>query len=238
MVYECNEMLLEEFCETREEVRINDISVAEMALYVKERLQVNGFNIKLLRVDPTQWTYKNVCNKIIELESQGYSVEVLMLDYLAMLPTTGCNTSGAPGTDIRDLFRRVRNFCSSRNIAFITPHQLSTEAKQLIRTGVPESEFVKEIAEKGYYSGTKQLDQEVDLELYLHLFKNSGSTYISVQRGKHRIPTILPDELKYFLLKFPKGMPIPENVNDLDHLPMRKVPSRALSNVSDDLFKM
>lgn len=108
----------------------------------------------------------------------------------------------------------------------------------MIRTGIPESEFVKEIAEKGYYSGTKQLDQEVDLEIYLHLFKSNKETYIAVQRGKHRIPTIIPDESKYFLLKFPKDMPIPENIDKVDHIPLRKVPSRAISNASEDLFKI
>jgi hypothetical protein len=108
----------------------------------------------------------------------------------------------------------------------------------LIRTGVPESEFVKEIAEKGYFAGSKQLDQEVDLEIYLHLFKQNKETYISVQRGKHRIPSILSDEKKYFLLKFPKGMPIPEDINNLNHISIRKVPSRGVSNASDDLYEM
>ena len=224
--------------ETREQVDITDISVKEMAIYVKEKLQINGFNIKMLRVDPTQWTYKNICNKIVEYETQGYNVEILMIDYLGMLPTTGCINTGPSGTDMRDLFRRMRNYCSPKGITLLTPHQLSTEAKGLIRTGVPESEFVKEIAEKGYYAGSKQLDQEVDLEIYLHLFKQNKETYISVQRGKHRIPTILSDEQKYFLLKFPKGMPIPENINDLDHIAMRKVPSRSVSNTSDDLYEI
>lgn len=224
--------------ETREYVTIDNVTVQEMAAYVKTKLQVNGFNIKMLRVDPTQWTYKDICNKVIEYETQGYNIEIVMLDYLAMIPTTGCINSGPAGTDIRDLFRRMRNFFSGKGITLITPHQLSTEAKALIRSGVPESEFVKEINEKGYYSGTKQLDQEVDLEIYIHLFKHNRETYLSIQRGKHRIPSIVADELKYFLLKFPKGMPIPEDVNDLDHVPMRRLPSRAISNASDDLFKM
>ena len=98
--------------ETREPVDHSNVTVQEMAKYVKERLQVNGFNIKLLRVDPSQWTYKNICNKILEYETQGYSVEVLMVDYLAMVPTTGCINTGPMGSDMRDLFRRMRNFCS------------------------------------------------------------------------------------------------------------------------------
>ena len=32
--------------------------------------------------------------------------------------------------------------------------------------------FVKFVAEKGYYSGSKQLDQEVDLEIYIQIQKH------------------------------------------------------------------
>ena len=103
---------------------------------------------------------------------------------------------------------------------------------------MPESDFVKEINEKGYYAQSRSLDNEVDVELYLHLFKHNRETYISLQRGKHRIPTILPDEMKYALIKFPKNMPIPENINDPNHEPLRKLPSRAVSNTSDDMFKL
>lgn len=99
--------------ETREPVDIDNVTVTEMSQYVKNRLQVNGFNIKLIRIDPTQWTYKSICNKIIELEAQGYNIEALCMDYLAMIPTIGCINTGPMGTDIRDLFRRIRNFCSA-----------------------------------------------------------------------------------------------------------------------------
>lgn len=224
------------FDETRTFVDLDKVTIDEMAIYVKTRLQVNGFHIKMMRVDPTQWTYKSICNKIIELEAQGYAVEVLCLDYLAMIPTIGCISTGPMGTDIRDLFRRVRNFCTPRGILMLTPHQLSTEAKQLIRAGTPEDQFVKEINEKGYYSGTKQLDQEVDLELYIHLFKYNKETYFAVQRGKHRIPTILADEYKFFMMKFPKGMPLPDS-RPGEQLGFRKLPS-ATANASDDLFKL
>lgn len=78
----------------------------------------------------------------------------------------------------------------------------------------------------------------MDLELYIHLVKQHKETYLTVQRGKHRVPTILSDEEKYFVLKFPKGMPIPEDITEPDRVPMRKIPSRAVTNASDDLFKM
>jgi hypothetical protein len=212
--------------ETREEVDVTQVSEEEMSAYVQKRLQVNGYHIKMLRVDPTQWTYRDICNKAVELEAQGYEIHVLMLDYLMMVPTTGCVTSGPTGTDLRDLIRRVRNFFAPRKTAVITPHQLSPDAKQLLRGGLPEDQFVKEIAEKGYFSGSKQLDQELDLEMYLHIFKMNGAWHLAVQRGKHRLPTIVDEESKFFMLPFPKRMPIPTDLNGEDSS-YTKVPSKS-----------
>lgn len=230
--------------ETGEPVHMDQLSIseAEMAQYVREKLGVNGFHIKMRRVDPSQWTYRHICNYLVELESEGYEIVFLMLDYLAMVPTTGC-TMGPTGTDMRDLFRRVRNFTSARSITCFTPHQLSTEAKQMIRAGVPEENLVKEISEKGYYSGSRQLDQELDCEAVLHTFKKNKETWLAVQRGKHRIPTILPDEKKYFLLKFPSnGMPIPDDFGMADssfrRLPRPGEIGGSASTNMDDLFKI
>jgi hypothetical protein len=185
--------------ETGEKVEIEKYTDGEMARYVNKRLKVNGYNIKLLRVDPTRWTYRDICNKMIELESDGFEIHVCMLDYLAMVPTTGC-TVGATGADIRDMYRRMRNFTNPRGIALITPHQLSTEAKRLIREG--RQDFVREIAGKGYYAGCQSLDNEVDLELYIHIEKANGKSYLAVQRGKHRKIKQTPIEDLYCVLPF------------------------------------
>ena len=202
---------------------IENINTSELTDYVISKLTVNGFHIKMFRVDPSQWTYLNVINKIIELEAQGYEIHVLMLDYITLLPTTGCST-GIAGVDKKDLIRRIRNFCSARNIAVITPLQLSSEAKALIRNGVPEHQFVNEIAEKGYYDGCKSLDQDIDCELFIHLFTHKRKKYLAVRRGKHRIPTVIDDSDKYFLLKFPGlNIPILEDINT-DNSSLKNLP--------------
>ena len=221
--------------ETKQPVSIRDVSIEEMSRYVRERLQVNGYHIKMLRVDPTQWTYKHICNKIIELEAAGYELHLVACDYLFMLPTTGCVVSGPMGSDKRDMLRRMRNFCSAKKITFVTPVQLSSEARQLIRNGMPEERFVKEISEKGFFDGSRSLAQEVDLEMYIHVAKHNKETYLTVQRGKHRVPSIIDDEKKYFLLKFPKSMPISDDVGDEHHAPMRKLPV-GNANTGEDLF--
>lgn len=201
----------------------NELSAKDMTAYILARLTATGFKIKMRRVDPSQWTYSSLINYILELEAQGYAVHVLMCDYLLKMPTTGC-VQGPTGVDKRDMVRRVRNFCSARNIAFISPFQLSTEAKQLIRNGVPEHQFVNEIAEKGYTDGCKTIDQELDLEIYIHLFNYKRRKYLSIRRGKHRLSTAIAEEDKYVIYKFP-GLNIPI-LGDLhkENTGMKKLP--------------
>lgn len=86
-------------------------TTAEMAEFVHTEMTATGYEIMMIHVDPSQWTYRDITNKVLELEAQGYEIHVLALDYLAMVPTTGCRVGGPTGSDIRDMFRRVRNFC-------------------------------------------------------------------------------------------------------------------------------
>ena len=202
--------------ENKEVPNLEEIEVPAMTKYIKEKLTVNGYHIKLLRVNPSDWTYKHVINKVLEYEADGYEVHALFIDYLAKLPTTGCISSGPMGTDYRDMWNRLRNFCSSpgRSILFLSPAQISTDGKNLIRNGVSDANFVKEIAGKGYTEISKQIDQVVDLELYIHIARIDRKPYLTVQRGKHRTPTILDPEKMYFLLAFPPKAPIPEDINE------------------------
>lgn len=182
---------------------ISEVSFKEMGMYIKNSLSKTGFNIKLLRVNPNDWTYMHLTNKLLSFEANGYELKIVAIDYLSKLPTAGCNKNGPIGTDIRDLFDKTRNFCSARNTLLLVCHQLSTEAKQLIRNGVEAKEFVKEIAGKGYTEGSRQIDQVVDLELYQHIAKIGKKFYLTIQRGKRRFPEIIPEDKKYFMLPFP-----------------------------------
>ena len=206
------------------------------------QMTATGFHIKMYRINPTDWTFHALFGLIMKLETEGYALEGLFCDYLGMLPTIGCNKNGPTGTDMRELFRRVRNFCESRNAFFVTPHQLSSDAKALIRVDIPEAEFVKIIAEKGYTSGSKQLDQEVDIELYIHLFKYKGNTIFSIMRGKHRVDSILEnDDWKYCLYKFPYLMPIPadeDTEHDYSFARLSKINGQAREEAESDFFEL
>jgi archaellum biogenesis ATPase FlaH len=197
-----------------EKASLKNVSAKEMAEYVKTKMQVAGYHVKMMRVNPSEWTYKDIQNTVLGLEAQGYELHVLALDYLAMLPTTGCE-QGTAGKDLLDMIKRMRNFCSARKILLMTPHQLSTEAKQLMRDG--HSDFVKKLVGGGYYASSRALDNEIDVEVFINIEKVGGRAYQTIQRGKHRGISSTPDKDKYFVLPFPEdGRPILDDIHGAD----------------------
>ena len=163
---------------------ITAVDDAEASQFVHEQLGKNGYNIKMYRVDPSDFGYRDLFDLLLKLEAEGYEIHALVIDYLNMFNKRGCISGGPMGFDTRDLFRRVRNFTNPRGILCITPHQLSSEAKNLIKMGVKD--FVKEIANKGYWDSCRVLDQEVDMEIYIHIELVNMVKYQTIQRGKHR----------------------------------------------------
>lgn len=192
----------------------SNVPIEEKARLVKEKMEATGFHIKMYRVDPSRWSYRDVINLILKLESQGYEVKVLMLDYLQQLPADSLRHNGPTGSEIRALFRLMRNFTNPRGIILITPHQLSTDAKQLIREG--RDNFVKGLPGKGYYDSCKTIDQEVDIELFIHIETVNGVSYLTVQRGKHRLNGQTDAIDLYTALPFLKKGVILDDVNRQD----------------------
>jgi hypothetical protein len=222
--------------ETRKPVYIKDISVAEMSAYVKSKMQINGYHVRMIRVDPSQWTHKHIVNKVLQLEAQGYEIHLLMMDYLDMIPTTGCDNSGPTGTDKRDMLRRIRTFCGQKRIAFFSPHQLNTRAKEKLQNGMPEENFVKEVSEKGMFSGCGQLGQDLDLETTIHKFRHNKETIFAAQVGKHR-NNVVEEEDRFAMMKFPKfGMPIPDDLEDEEDCSFKKL-SDLKSNEPKETFQ-
>lgn len=209
-------------------VDMDSIDPIVAATYIHERLSVNGYTVKIEHHNPSDVTIFKLFNMIEEWENKGYEIHMLNLDYLAMISTKGCK-QGATGQDIRDLYRRLRNFTAAKEILTTTPHQLSVDAKKKTREGVELGDFVREIANKGYYDSCSTIDQEVDMEIYQHLVVINGETYITWQRGKHRKagnPT--PFEDLYTVYKFGEVGYIPDDVLGPD-MSRKKVAARAIS---------
>lgn len=206
----------------------NDATIAEKAKFIREYASKKGYHLEMVRVDPTDFTYSSLFQMIMEYESMGYEIHMCMVDYLQMFNKAGC-FQGPTGSDTRDLFRRVRNFMSKKKITFITPHQVASDAKYLLRAGVES--FVKEIVNKGYYDSCKTIDQEVDVEILIHKVTVDGVDYLEIHRGKHRKSgDITPFYDLYAVLPFNPGGwgGILDDLNGAD-TSMRKPGARPMS---------
>lgn len=189
-------------------VDMRHINVSEASEYVLNRLSVNGYESQIIHIDPSDFTYFDLFKIIETLEEEGYEIHLLTIDYLNMMSKAGC-VNEATGDNIRDLYRRTRNFCLRRGIALVSPHQFSSEARKVER-GEPRN-FVKVVTGKGFYDGCSRLEHELDLEISLHIVDFNGERYLTAQRGKHR-GMITPAAHQYCVYKFEPVGGIPMDV--------------------------
>lgn len=192
---------------------LTNIDISFVSKYVIENLTVNGYDVRLMRVNPSDWTYSSICDEVIKAETEGYEVKLVMVDYLPMIPTKGCE-QGPHGHDLRDMVRRIRNFMSARNITFVTPWQLSSDAVRLQRAGI--NDFVKELPGRNYYAGSTQVAQEFDIEIFIHIEYVNGQAWLTCQRGKHRKPGNTPEKDRYCALPFHPEGGLQDDINGKD----------------------
>jgi len=94
------------------------------------------------------------------------------------------------------LFRKVRSFIINRGICFITPHQLSPDAKKRLQESDEESEvyFAREVAGKSYTETSTKITNEVDVEITFHVAKTSFKSYWTFCIGKQRGEGCAPED--------------------------------------------
>lgn len=199
--------------ETGEVVNLRTVPKHEASRYVSEKLSQRGWHQRMLRIDPSNYTHRDLFDLVESYEEEGYEIAAAFLDYTNMMSKRGCE-EGPTGANVRDLFRRCRNFFSKRGTTYVTPHQLSSEAKALKRQGVEN--FLDEIVDKGYLDSCRNLDQEVDLEIYIDKEKIGGKSYLHVHRGKHRKIEITDEKYLKTVLPFDPAGAILDDINGVD----------------------
>ena len=197
---------------TNERTDLAHMKPAEAAAYMHEQISANGYEFISMRINPSDFSYRGLFDIIESYEVKGYEIHMLSLDYLNMIPKTGC-ISENHADRIQELYRRIRNFLSPRKITFLTAHQISTEGKKLVRMKMDN--VVKEFANKGYYEGCSGVDREVDVEIVQHIEKPGDETsWLTFHRGKHRgLKDMTPDKDLYCAYKFSPIGAIPDDVN-------------------------
>lgn len=208
-------------------VKTKDIDVIEASKYVKEQLGRNGYENIILSIDPGMFSLDAIVNAIEYYENKGYEIHHLNIDYLAMLTKNDNGKSDALTQVILNLFTQLRNVCRRKNIFISTPHQLGADAKNIIRDG--GTDFVKKVAGKSFYDSCKRIDQEVDLEITLHIEKVNDDKFLTFIRGKHRGVNNTPFVDQYGAYLFDPELGLPWDVEGVD-LSRRKVGGETVAN--------
>lgn len=99
--------------ENRQIADLSLVTKTEMSKYIKEKLGYKGYNVKILRVNPSEWTYKHIINKTLEYEADGFEIHGLFIDYLAEISTEGLPNGGPAGMVYRELWSRMRHYYSA-----------------------------------------------------------------------------------------------------------------------------
>lgn len=204
--------------ENLENVKITDedkqrLSSREAAEYVYKKLSDTGYDIRIIRADSSTWSYAEIQSCILQFESQGYEIHLTLIDYLNLANKNGLSHSRADA-DIQELFRRTKNFFAAKNIALLTPVQLSPDAMELKRQG--NKMLALQISDGSYYEGCRGLSREPELELFVDIVKDNGRKYQTFARGKHRGQNDTPEEHKFFILEFQKIGGLRWDVNGTD----------------------
>lgn len=207
--------------------RTRDIDVEYAANYINEKLGVNGYTNIIVSIDPTNFSGDGIVNTLEQYMKQGYEIHHCNIDYLAMIMKNRSYGAGETSTLIQNLFTKLGNFCRRNKIFLSTPHQLGPEAKAIHNEGV--SDFVKHVAGKSMYDASKRIDQEVEMEITVHIEKCNGEKYLTCQRGKHRGANETPEKDQYVAYKFNGVLGLPYDYGK-DDMSLRKIGGDVMSD--------
>jgi len=213
---------------------ISTVSIEEMTEFVYSKFADLPFEVMFEKIDPHVMNFRDVADRVVELENQGYDLEICFIDYLSKLQTTDCRNDGPLGVNYQEQLSRARTFFANRNAVFITPHQISTDGKNLLRGQVSDPEFVRVVAARGYFEHTKGLDRIYDTGIFIHTFYHTdGHAYLTVFREKMRFPIVMEESKKYIVYRLPRNLPLPGDIGK-KRSGMRRVPVSAIVSAGDE----
>lgn len=159
----------------------------EVVELISATFKENGWRLIINQIDANQDNFTNMANRIRKLENSGHEIIIYFYDYLAMMELDGM-TGDTKGDRLHMLFRKTRIFMLSRGICFITPHQLSPDAKRYLRESDDESEiyFAKDVAGKSMTDTSTKVTNEADGEITIHVAKTDIRNYWTFAIGKQR----------------------------------------------------
>lgn len=161
--------------------------------------KVNGWFLQINQIDPSKDTYQSMFARIRQMELKGHEIIFWAYDYCGLQ-----NIDKVPGDSKSDKLqvhiRKIRSFIVPRGICFVTPHQLSPEAKKRLQESDEESEiyFIREVAGKSMTETSTKITNEVDCVVGIHVAKTSLKNYFTACLGKMRGEGCAPEK-RFFI---------------------------------------
>lgn len=199
---------------------LSDINTRDAAKYLTEYYAKTGYHFSIESYDPNNFTIYDLFDCINRYIMNGYEIHAISCDYLSQIAH---NTIGdRMDVKIQKTYEMARNFCYPKGITFLTGHQLSTEAQNILRENT--TTFTKKVCIGGYYQDCKSLHTKLDLEYLMNVHDHQdGCRYLFISRGKHRGGESTTAVAKHFIRKFELFGGIVPDVNT-DSRTMRKLP--------------
>lgn len=160
---------------------------SDIVTAIVDCFKTNGWYLIINQIDPSKDSAAAMFSRVRNLELKGHEIIVWAYDYLGLQ-----NLDKIPGDSKSDklqlLFRKVRSFIIARGICFMTPHQLSPEAKRKLQESDEESEvyFIREVSGKSLTETSTKITNEVDVVIGIHVAKTSYKNYFTCATGKQR----------------------------------------------------
>ncbi len=183
-------------------------TVEEMIAFVRDFYVKNGWEFIIERRKGMNFGADEFITMIEHYEALGYEVVLAEVDYMEKMKKTSSLFSGdgEGHAALAALAQVLFDYCKSKEILFITPHQFNRKMQELadrVKTNV-----VKHFSADGV-SGSIALNQIADLEIYVYIENDfEKNSWLTVQRGKHRYVDDTPIAHRYFAQKFNDGLGI------------------------------
>lgn len=228
--------LIREFQEGKP-VDIRDVNPDDAANYIMDQLEQRGWSFQMERYTNSDFKVDMLEEIYSGYEEEGYYIVGVRGDYFGTIDKSNLG-NGTIGSDVRELYRRVRNASSNkkRKAFVLAPHQLSPKAKEL--AALEPTKYVRNLVGKGFYDGCTTVDNEADGELYFGKTQVGEDTFLEIQRGKHRTLVDTPVSHRYMVIPFTDLGPLLYDQGRDVKTTLKSINAASIASESDDLFEI
>jgi len=176
------------------------LSSAEMAEIVMRAYETNGWCVKVYRRMAHQFDFEDWVKIHTDLDSNGYDVQVSILDYMTLMkPET--SVGGTAAEQYEALATRLGNYANHKRMLTITGLQLNGKASELSNSGYEDA--VKKYSEL-HLAKSKGIKNALDVLIFSHIeYNESNEKFWTIAINKHKYEKpVVPLAQRYCAYKF------------------------------------